>query len=182
MIRKNEHVFEKKYLTPLEQDIIRFLSLHPNAEFHLRDMAKTIGRSVSGSHTAINHLERYNLILSRTSGKNKYLTVNVSNPSIRSFKIFMNTLEAYNLVYPYTEKILKAILYGSCSRGEDTSGSDVDIFIITIEKEIGSKLPTNINNRQVNYRIVNGSELLVLRKNDPGYVNEVEKGIILSEA
>jgi len=181
MVRNNEHVFEKKLFTPLEQELLRFLSLHPNSEFHLRDMAKIIDRSVSGIHTAIKDLERSNLVVSRTSGKNKYIQANWSNPSIRTFKIFMNTYEVYSSILPFIERIGKAILYGSCSRGDDTSESDVDMFILSMEKDLRSDLPEEIHGRSVNYRIVNGPELLTLRKNDPGYIREVEKGIVLRE-
>jgi len=182
MVRKNEHMFEIKFLTPLEQELLRFLSLHPNTEFHLRDLAKITNRSISGSHTAIKHLEGSNLILSRFSGRNKYIQANQSNPSIRTFKVFMNTYEAYSSILPFSERIQKAILYGSCSKGEDTYGSDVDIFILSMDKDLRSELRDEINGRKVNYRIVNGSELLILRKSDPGYINEVEKGMILLEA
>lgn len=181
MVRNIEHVSENKYLTPLEQEILRFLSLRPDLEYHLRDLARSINRSVSGSHTAMKHLEGSDLILSRTSGKNKYYRVNVSNPSVGAFKIFLNISEAYGLVLPYSDSIEKAILYGSCGLGKDTIGSDVDIFILTFEKDRMMDLPRDLKGRTVDYRIVNGSEMLLLRKNDPGYINEVEKGIILLE-
>lgn len=181
MVRKNEHMFEKKYLTPLEQELLRYLSLRPGSEIHLRDLSKATGRSVSGSHTAMKHLEKSDLVLSRVSGKNRYFSVS-KNPSIKYFNIFINTSEVHGLIRPFINELQKAILYGSCSRGEDTFESDVDLFILTSDKDALNSLPRTLNDRQVNYRIVNGSEMIQLRKKDPGYLNEVEKGIELWRA
>jgi len=169
-------MFEKKYLSQLEQELLRYLALNPDSEFHLRDLSRAIGRSVSGTHSAMKGLERSHLVLSRTSGRNKYFKVG-NDSSIRFFKVFRNTLEVTALIRPFMDHIQKAILYGSLSRGEDTSQSDIDLFLISSFKEGLSEIPKYLMERPVNLRIVDGSELLLLRKNDPGYVAEVEKGI-----
>jgi predicted nucleotidyltransferase len=169
-------MFEIKYNTQLEQELLRFLSLHPDTEFHLRDLSRAIGRSVSGTHTAMKGLEGSNLVLSRFSGRNKYFRVG-NDSSIRFFKIFRSTLEVTALIRPFMDHIQKAVLYGSSSRGEDTSRSDFDLFLISSFKEGLRDLPKRLRDRPVNLRIVDGSELILLRKNDPGYIAEVEKGI-----
>jgi predicted nucleotidyltransferase len=171
-------MFEKKYLTPLEQELLRYLSLRPGSEFHLRDLSRATGRSVSGSHTALGRLEISELVTSRVRGRNRYFRV-TDDPSIRFFKVFMNATEALSIIRPFLDDIQKATLYGSCSRGEDTFGSDVDMFILSSEKELRKLLPRTLNDRPVDYRVVSSSEMILLRKSDPGYLNEVEKGIEL---
>lgn len=137
----------------------------------------TTGRSVSGCHKALKELERSEHVTSRISGRNKYFKISRTDPSIRSFKIFVNSSMVRELVKPYRDHIFRAILYGSCSRGDDTNGSDIDLFMVVSDMKAVSDMPVFLDGRRVQKKIVNMSEIMGLRKTDPAYIDEVEKGI-----
>lgn len=119
------------------------------------------------------------MVRSRQSGKNLYYAISMDDPAVRTFKIFQNTMQARNIIDPYHHAIHRAILYGSCSKGDDTVDSDIDLFLFVSDKEELSTMPDLVEGRKIQKRIFTGSELMILRKNEPAFIQEVEKGIEL---
>ena len=78
----------------------------------------------------------------------------------------------------------KIVLYGSCATGEDTSESDIDLFIISREKsrvlnEIRKE--TSLLKREIKTVIVSGEEYLLMRNKKEELLDELDKGIVLWE-
>lgn len=55
--------------------------------------------------------------------------VNRGNQLIKSFRVFENILEVNSLINLLKQYCRKIILFGSYARGEDTTESDMDLFI-----------------------------------------------------
>lgn len=181
MIRNSEHMFDKVNLSPLAITILKFLARSPTKQFYVREISKKTNGSVGGTHKILKNLYEMGLIIKHRSGKNLYYRINEVNPSIHYFKIFVNIQELYWIlknVYSISKKI---ILYGSCSTGEDTLDSDIDIIIITemvdkIKKTLKSK---EVNGRELKPIILMPHEFIKLKEKDRAFYNEVNKGIIL---
>ena len=78
----------------------------------------------------------------------------------------------------------KIVLYGSCATGEDTSESDIDLFIISREKsrilnEIRKE--AGVMKREIKAVIVSGEEYLLMRNKKEELLGELDKGIVLWE-
>ncbi|EMR75158.1 nucleotidyltransferase family protein [Thermoplasmatales archaeon SCGC AB-540-F20] len=74
----------------------------------------------------------------------------------------------------------KFILFGSCATGEDTNESDIDLFILTNEKDIVIKYTNNRNfEREIQAVIVSAVEFMKLKEQDKAFYQEIKKGIIL---
>jgi predicted nucleotidyltransferase len=157
------------------------LARSPDNRYYVREIAARTGSSVGGCHKALKKLHDMNLVKKEKSGRNLYFNINNENPSIRYFKIFVNIQEVNDAISSIASKCNKIILYGSCSTGQDTIKSDIDLFIITENvKEIKQKLKnTIIGKRQLKPIIILPHEFIKLKDRDRAFYNEINKGITL---
>ena len=180
MVRKSEHMFEKVNITPLGLQILIFLARNPDNQFYLREIAKILNKSVGGTHKTLKSLYKMGFVKENKSGKNLYYQINQMNPSIKNFKIFMTINELTPLINKFKDVSEKIILFGSCATGEDTNESDIDLFILTNEKDIVIKYTNNRNfEREIQAVIVNAVEFMKLKEQDKAFYQEIKKGIIL---
>lgn len=64
---------EKMNITPLSMKILIFLARHPNQEFYVREIAKSISKSVGGTHSALKSLRISNLVKEKKEWKEHLL-------------------------------------------------------------------------------------------------------------
>ncbi len=180
MVRKNEHTFDKVKLTPLGLQILTFFARNPDQQFYIREIAKNINKSVGGTHKTLKSLKEMDFIKENKSGKNIYYQINQRNPSIKNFKIFVTINELTPLINELKERSEKIILFGSCANGEDTTKSDIDLLVLTNEKEkVNKKFLKEKSNRKIQAIVVNTGDLLKIKEKDKGFYQEITKGIIL---
>ena len=173
-------MFDKVNITPLGLQILTFLARNPDKQFYIREIAKNMNKSVGGTHKTLKSLKNMDFIKERKSGKNIYYQINQNNPSIKNFKIFMTINELNSLVNKLKDISEKIILYGSCANGEDTSESDIDILVLTNEKDKVNKKFINAKvNRKIQAVVVNAGELIKIKEKDRGFYQEINKGITL---
>ena len=101
----------------------------------------------------------------------------------RYLKIIQNILELHKLTERVKDDSIKIVLYGSASRGENTAESDIDLFILTNNKEyIENKIFKNKLRDKLQAVIKTPNEYLKIKKGNPTFYNEVEAGIIVWQA
>ena len=181
MVRKNEHMFEKISISSLAQEILLYLARSPGKEFYIRELARLLSASVGGCHSALKDLEDKGLVISRTSGRNRYYQVNEDNPSVINYKLFMNIQELSEILAHLAGLALRVVLFGSCSRGDDTHDSDIDLLIVTLVEDKVRKLlaRTDVNGRQVQLIIKGPHEMVEMTERNPAFLEEIAKGIVL---
>jgi len=180
MVQKSEHTFEKMNITQLGMNVLIFLARNPNKEFYVRELAKILNKSVGGVHKTLKSMATMGLISEKKSGKNVYFQISQRNPSIKNFKVFMTINELLPLVHNLKDLSGKIILFGSCATGDDTINSDIDLFVLTTEKEnVKKHLVKKIRGRDIQPIIVNTAEFMKLKEQDKAFYKEVNKGIIL---
>ena len=181
MVRNSEQMFEKVNLSPLAISVLTFLSRSPDKQFYVREIAGIIKGSVGGTHKVLKNLFDMDLIVKEKSGRNLYYKINDSNQAIKHFKIFMNILELDNTIKEIIPECKKIILYGSCSTGEDTMHSDIDLLIITEDPlEIKQLLKQKyFGIRKLKPIILLPHEYIKLKNKDQAFYSEVNKGILL---
>jgi predicted nucleotidyltransferase len=121
----------------------------------------------------------------RQAGKMLFYSFNQSDPIFKPFKIFISIA----LLRPLIDKLRsvgsKVVLYGSCARGEDTSKSDVDLFIISEDKEEalrllrGYKFLKGFEHLAIEPVILSPAEFLKSEKDDREFLSLVREGIVL---
>ena len=180
MVRKSEHMFEKVNITPLGLQILTFLARNPGKQFYIREIAKNMDKSVGGTHKTLKSLKERNFVKENKSGKNLYYRINQMNPSIKNFKIFVTINELIPLVNKLKEASEKIILFGSCSTGDDTSESDIDLLILTNEKDKINKYTNKSDSeRAIQAVVVNATDLIKIKEKDKAFYQEIKKGITL---
>ena len=171
---------EKMNITPLGIAILTFLARNPEQEYYMRELAKSIKKSTGGTHNALKSLHSMNFVIEKKSGKNLYYQINTANPSVKNFKIFMTTTELNPLVNELKKTAEKIILFGSCATGEDTSDSDIDLFILTQDtKKANDYLKKKHLERNIQAVVVNAAGLVKLKETDKAFYQEINKGMVL---
>jgi predicted nucleotidyltransferase len=180
MVRKNEHMFKKMNITPLRVAVLTWLARNPNKEFYVREVSKAVNGSLGGCHEALKSLYNARLLDRRKSGRNVYYSVNNRNSAVKYFKIFVNIHELYSLVQLLQDKSTKIVLFGSCALGEDTMESDIDILIITLEREeVRSILETISLSRDIAAIVLSPTDFMKAKEKDKAFYSEVTRGIML---
>jgi predicted nucleotidyltransferase len=181
MVRKSEHMFEKVNLSSLAISVLAYLARSPDNRYYVREIATNTGGSVGGCYKALKKLYDMDLVKKEKSGRNLYFNINNENPAIKYFKIFINIQEVNDTIKSITRKCNKIILYGSCSTGEDTIRSDIDLLIITenVEEIKQTIKNTFIGKRQLKPIIMLPHEFIKLKDKDRAFYNEINKGITL---
>jgi len=183
MVRKIENISENSNLTPLGIRLLTFLSRRPEEDFYTKDLAIRIDASISGCHTALAGLLRDELVIRRKEGGNVYWKANMENPSISSFKVFLNLQQLRTIVNRLKAVTSKLVLFGSCATGRDSYRSDIDLLAVTNESEIVRNMLRNvqIDSRPLSPLIMTPSRLFDLKDDDRALFDEVKGGIILWE-
>ena len=167
-------------ITPLGMAILTFLARNPEQEFYMRELAKSIKKSIGGTHKVLRSLHTMGFVIEKKSGKNIYYRVNTANPSVKNFKIFMTTTELNPLINELKKTAEKIILFGSCATGEDTSDSDIDLFILTQDaQKVNEYLKKKHLERKIQAVVVNAAGLVKLKEKDKAFYQEINKGMVL---
>ena len=126
------------------------ISLYRNnylAHFHIREMAKLIGKSHVGLLPHLKTLEKNKILLSNQAGRNKVFSINFENNQVREFlslsekKETLNLLNKEFLIKKLYDEFLSLdlngclILFGSYAASAHTKDSDIDLFYIGELKE-----------------------------------------------
>jgi len=110
---------------------------------------------------------------------------NSKNAVARQFKVLFNVYSLNALVEQIRNSSKKIILFGSCSEGTDAKESDVDLFILTNEKD---KVRSSISDYQksvlkrISPIVVNSNEFVKLKKEDKPLYERILKGVTLWES
>lgn len=134
--------------------VMKLFFNYPERKFHLRELERLTGLSLPGVRKIVLDLEKEGLLMSKKEKmvKNFYASRNEK---------FVHLKRSYNLYEIFSSGLLSflkskyhepeaIVLFGSYSKGEDTSQSDIDIAVITqqhqnlqldtFEKELARKI------------------------------------------
>jgi len=164
------------------QKALHFLIGHPVKGLLEGEIQKATKLSKSGVNYALRDLVAANFLSRAKRGKAFFYTLNHKSIIVKQLKI-IETLTQLNLLLkrlgPLTSKI---ILFGSSSRGENTLDSDIDLLIISRNKDLVLEQIKKINNkRKIQSIIYSNLNFIEKKKTDPVFYEQVIKGIVLWE-
>lgn len=152
--------------------ILRTLCRHRGKEFTIRELADFLNVSHTGVRKALSDLYKMNVVRIRVIGKSHAVTVNSESYAAglvdKMFKMEGETLS--ELVKLIAEKlgdptITSALIFGSVARGEEESLSDIDLFILTEDKEKAEGAVSELQ-REVSNRFGNAISPYILSEED----------------
>ncbi|GAB1476360.1 hypothetical protein MASR2M70_11940 [Bacillota bacterium] len=177
MLEIKDTVFNKNPML-----ILSYLSKNNRKSNMATHVAKELSLSAGSVHAILKSFEVLGIADSKRIGKAVIYEVDKHNPLIKSFRVFDNLLELQKLVDALKKYTRKVILFGSCSRGEDNSESDIDLLIIADEEDQDAVLELTgayAGDRVINPVIMDEIEFIDMEKSDVVFYKEIMKGIEL---
>lgn len=167
-------------MTKLEQKIIKLLADYPEREFYGEEIAKKLKFSKASASGLLKRLSEKGIILKTIKGHMKFYQINQKSPELKKFRINL-ALEKINPLLPKLRKYFqKIILFGSASRGEQTYGSDIDLFILTDKKNEARAVLKKINKKlPIRPILKTPGEWSEMEIKEPEFYREVKNGITL---
>jgi predicted nucleotidyltransferase len=165
--------------------VLSFLAKFSDQEFHEREIARRTGISYGSANTILNELFADGILARRQAGKMLFYSFNSGDPIAKIFKIFVSVSLLRSLVKNLREFASEVVLYGSCARGEDISASDIDLFVVSAEKEKVLGIIENYKFRngfegiKIEPVVLSALDLLKREKTDKEFLSLVREGIVL---
>jgi predicted nucleotidyltransferase len=176
----------RDYLSSTNQlKVLSFLAKYSNKEFYEREIARRTGISFGSANGVLNELFADGILARRQAGKMLFYSFDSTDPIARILKIFVSVSLLRPLAKDLREYASEIVLYGSCARGEDMSASDMDIFVVTAEKEKVLGIIENYKFRKgfedikIEPAVLSALDLLKSEKTDKEFLSLVREGIVL---
>ena len=162
--------------------LLRLLARSPSRKMYGREISKEAGVSTGSTNQHLREFARRGMLHVEQKGKMNFYSINLDNPVVRQLKITFNTIELEPLIERIKNHSNRITLFGSCAEGTDAEDSDVDVLILTGEKEKVraevSKFGPKIE-RKVSAIIVNPDDFMKLKKEDKPLYERISRGINL---
>ena len=173
-----------KLLNAVPLKIFTYLCRVPHMPHYEREIARSVEASVGATNQTLKLLLGIGVVTREKKGQLYLYRVITDHPIVREFKKFKNILDLNPLLLRIKEVSNKIVLYGSCATGEDTLESDIDLFVVSKEKEKilrEIRRETREVKREIKSIIISVEEYLSMRNKRELILEEVDKGIVLYE-
>ncbi|MCJ7579875.1 MAG: nucleotidyltransferase domain-containing protein [Candidatus Aminicenantes bacterium] len=165
------------------QKILDFLIQYPGNEFLEKEIQKATKISKSGVNFALRDLSKTKLVKKQKRGKISFYSIRYDHPIVKQLKMLKTLVNLEPRIEKIKKLSKKIILYGSCSRGENTSESDIDLFIVTNNSNmINMAMKKNKLGEIIKLIIRSPLEYIEMEKTDPIFYKEIELGITVWES
>jgi len=184
--QNNERMLKKlDFITPTLLKVLYLFHEDPAQEIHEREVARRARVSEGSANRVLRLLSEVKVLQRSRKGRMVFYRFNSKNAVARQFKVLFNVYSLNALVEQIRNSSKKIILFGSCSEGTDARESDVDLFILTNEKD---KVRSSISDYQqrilkrISPIVVNSNEFVKLKKEDKPLYERILKGVTLWES
>lgn len=182
----SDNLLPYDYLSSTNQlRVLSYLAKFSDKEFHEREIARRTGISYGSANRVLNRLYKDGMLVRRQAGRMLFYSFNSNDPLARTLKIFVSVSLLRPLIWQLKERALEIVLYGSCARGEDSSASDMDLFVISEDKqkclEIIEKYAFGKGFREIEIEPAIRSPLEIIKseKTEKEFLSLVREGIVL---
>ncbi len=159
-----------------EMKLLVFIS-EKEGELYERQIAVEANVSVGSVNSIMKKFGKMGLVEGSRKGRMLFYRPDGKSPLLRQFKIFITI----NGIMPAIEKIIphsrRIILFGSCAEGRNTEQSDIDLFVLSREKEkirrIMDKLP------KMQAILLDSVEYANLQQKDKPLYERIQRGLEL---
>lgn len=186
MAQKNEHVPDGlDFLTPTVVIVLQFFTKEPMQQFHEREVVRKAAVSKGSANKILRMLADLGLLRVERKGKMVFYGLDMNNPVARQFKVFENVYSLRTVTNWIRDHARRVVLFGSCAEGTDIRSSDIDLFVLTREKDLVRKKISEFNRksvRRIEPIVVSPNEYAKLRREDKPLNENIERGITLWQA
>jgi predicted nucleotidyltransferase len=159
-----------------EANLLAFIS-GKDGELYEREIAKGAGISVGSTNAMLKRFATDGLVNMKKKGRMVFYSRNDSNPVLRQFKIFLTISGLKPLLDGFAPLSRRIILFGSCAEGRNGEKSDIDLFIISKEKDAIRRLLDIYP--MIQAIILDQEEYIALQQKDKPLYERIQRGIEL---
>jgi len=166
-------------------EIIELFFKEPEKEYHVRDIAKRVGKSPTTISKYLKDFEKNGLL--KSESKFNHLIFKANEESLR-FKLLRKN---YNLELLFNSGLIKFLvdefnfpkaifLFGSFAKGENNSKSDIDLLIISpLKKEVDLKKFEKLIGYEIQLFIYSMKEVEIMKTKNKELLNNFINGVNL---
>jgi len=164
--------------------VLGLLLLHPDARYHVREIARLTNTSAGSLHRELAMLAKVGVLIRQVSGHQVYYQANLKFPIFSELASILRKTSGLvdvlaEALVPVANKIEIALIFGSAAKGTENMGSDVDVLIIgkISFKEVVSALYESqaMIGREINPKVYTRDEWQKLIEDKNGFIQEVIK-------
>jgi len=185
MVQINGHIPEKlAFITPTFMTIFQLFLADPMQEYHEREAVRKTRVSKGSANKILRLLADLDFLTREKRGRMIFYRLNLKEPLARHFKVLVNVYTLKKLTDALKQYSRRIILFGSCAQGTDVRESDLDLFILTSEKDYVRKKVSEFNRkseRKIAPIIVDANEFTILKREDKPLYENIERGMVLWE-
>ncbi len=166
--------------TRVQQRVLSVLFGHPDRTYFGIEIIGLAGVGVGAVRRELDKLVSSGLVIVTRTGNQKHYQANQSSSIFSELRgIVLKTFGVADALrqalFPFSDRIKIAFIYGSVAKGQDTATSDIDLFILSddlaypdlfavltdVEKQIDRPVkPTIYSREELNSRIASGNEFI----------------------
>jgi predicted nucleotidyltransferase len=179
-------MFKKlEFITPTLMSVFEFFLCDPMREYHQREVARGARVSVGSANRILKLLADLGLLTRQRRGRMVFYKLSAGDPVVRQFKALLNVYSLRPLLQAARRHSRRIVLFGSSAQGTDVKESDIDLFLLTSEKNSARNEISEFNRkseRKIAPIIVDANEFVRLKRNDRALYENIEGGITLWQA
>ncbi|MBI2675972.1 MAG: nucleotidyltransferase domain-containing protein [Candidatus Aenigmarchaeota archaeon] len=160
--------------------ILEFLAEAPSKSFYEKEIAKACRISAGAVNNHMRLLKSLDLVVHEKKGRASFYRINMDNFVAREVKTMFTAIMLHSLVEKLSPLSKKIILFGSCSEGTDTEESDIDLFVLSSDRENILRLIVEFEaeiGRKISPIIVDSKGLILVRERQ--IYKSVQRGRLL---
>ena len=181
-VKKTEDLLRDILYFTNSQKALSFFLEHIGDEYYDRQVAKLTGLSRAGTNFALRDLAKCGLLERNKKGRMVFYRIKKNDILVKHLKIVQNIVFLTPLLNLLIPESLQIVLFGSAAKGENTTGSDIDLFILTRNtQEIKNIIFKNKLRHRLQPIINTLNELAALKKENPVFFQSINEGIVLWE-
>lgn len=171
------------FSSTIEQKILDFLCQNPAASFYGAEIALHTLLSKGGTNQTLRQMSQKGLLKTEQKGRMIFYSVDPKSATVRQYKILKNVSFLEPLIEPLKEFSERIVLFGSRALGEDTQESDIDLLVVSGQKEKVKSLIYSQSRLKDKIQLISKTpqEYMGFDKKEPVLYEEIKKGIVLWE-
>ncbi len=175
-------MFIDKLLGTSHARVYRYLTKDIGKSFMEAEIVSATGVRRSAVNLAVRDLAKHGLIDRERRGRTSFYSADPADPIARQFKVWETTLKLQYVVDELRQYVRKIVLFGSAAEGLDTTGSDIDLFIVGQDRNSVRAIIDNFDGgRRIQAVIASEQDLAALKSEDPAFFSQILRGLILLE-
>lgn len=170
------------FITPTLMTVLELFLDDPMQEYHEREVIRKTRVSKGSANHILRLLAKSDFLIRRRRGRMVFYMLDTKEPAVRQFKVLVNVYGLKKLLDQIKEHCRRIVLFGSCAQGVDVKESDIDLLVLTSEKDFVRRKISEFNRsnkRQIAPIVVNSNELVRLKREDKPLYENMDRGIIL---